>query len=165
MTATMGAVHVHSAPSALCPHVEWALGGVLGTPARLQWTTQPAERGSYRAEAQWRGPVGSAAKMASAMRRWERVRFEVTEDATAETEGERYSYTPGLGVFHANTSRNGDIVVHEDVLRRAARHADPAELRRALERALGQPWDAELEVFRVARDAVGAEVRWLHRVS
>lgn len=164
MTATRGVVHVHSAPSALCPHIEWALGGVLSAPARLKWTPQPAERGSYRAEAQWRGPVGSAARMASAMRRWERVRFEVSEEATAESEGERYSYTPGLGVFHANTSRNGDIVVHEDVLAKVARLSDPGELRRALERALGRPWDAELEVFRAVPTA-GADVRWLHRVG
>ncbi|MGH3424385.1 MAG: DUF3145 family protein, partial [Nocardioidaceae bacterium] len=26
--ATRGVVYVHSAPSALCPHVEWAVAGV-----------------------------------------------------------------------------------------------------------------------------------------
>ena len=29
-TATRGVLYVHSSPSALCPHIEWAVGGVLG---------------------------------------------------------------------------------------------------------------------------------------
>lgn len=164
MTMTGGVVQIHSAPSALCPHIEWALGGVLGVPAGLTWTPQPAERGSYRAEAQWRGPVGSAARLASAMRRWDRLRFEVTEDATDDAEGERYSFTPTLGVFHANTSRSGDLLIHEQVLRSVLMLPDAAQ-RAALERAMGQPWDAELDVFRAATHDDGGGVRWLHRVG
>src|SRR5215218_7956369 len=30
MSTTRGVLHVHSAPSALCPHVEWAVGGIFG---------------------------------------------------------------------------------------------------------------------------------------
>ena len=32
-SATCGVLYVHSAPSALCPHIEWAVGGVLGAVA------------------------------------------------------------------------------------------------------------------------------------
>ncbi len=167
MTTTRGVVHIHSAPSVLCSHIEWALGGVFGTPAELVWRPQRAERGTYRAESEWRGAPGSAARLASAMCRWERVRFEVTEEATAHTEGERYSYTPSLGVFHANTSRSGDVLVHEELLRAAMlKHRDPVALRAELDKLLGTPWDAELDVFRAAVDvAAGADVRWLHRVG
>lgn len=166
MPLTQGVVSIHSAPSALCPHIEWALGGVLGVPAGLHWTPQPAERGAYRAEASWRGPVGSAARLASAMKNWARVRFEVTEDATVDSEGERYSYTPALGVFHCNVSRNGDVLVHEERLRTAVlRHRDAAELRHALDQLMGTPWDAELDVFRAALADDGADVRWMHRVG
>lgn len=167
MTTTQGVVHIHSAPSALCPHIEWALGGVFGAPSELVWTPQPAERGTYRAETSWRGPVGSAARLSSAMRAWGRVRFEVTEDATASTEGERYSYTPSLGVFHANVSRSGDVLVHEEQVRQAmALHRDPLTLHAELDKLLGTAWDAELDVFRAAIDvADGAAVRWLHRVG
>ncbi len=164
MEKTRGVVHVHSAPSALCPHVEWAVGGVFGVPADLDWLPQPAERATYRAEIAWHGPVGSAARLASAMRRWERVRFEVTEEATASSEGVRYSYTPALGVFQATLSHNGDVLVHEDRLRLAMmRDRDPSALASALDELLGTPWDAELDVFRAADD--GAPVRWLHRVG
>jgi len=43
-------LYVHSAPSALCPHVEWAAGGVFGMPIHLDWTPQQIERASYRAD-------------------------------------------------------------------------------------------------------------------
>lgn len=165
MTTTRGVVWIHSAPSALCPHIEWALSATLGASAELHWTPQPAERGTYRAEASWRGPIGTASAMASAMKRWDRVRFEVTEDATATSEGVRYSYTPALGVFQAAVSRNGDVLVHEERLRQAMfAHRDPAELRRALDVLLGAPWDDELDVFR-AGVADDSGVRWLHRVG
>ena len=36
--------------------------------------------------------------------RWPRLRFEASEEGSAHTEAERYSYTPTLGVFHALTS-------------------------------------------------------------
>ncbi len=164
MTTTGGVLHIHSAPSALCPHIEWAVGGALGVRAELQWHEQPAERASYRAELTWRGPVGTATRLASTLKRWQRLRFEVTEDATAESEAERYSFTPGLGVFHATVGLHGDIVVPEDRIRHAIAGArDAAELRERLDELLGSAWDAELDVFRQAAD--GVPLRWLHEVG
>ena len=43
---TRGVLFVHSAPSALCPHLEWAVGGVLGAAVSLEWSPQPAQAGS-----------------------------------------------------------------------------------------------------------------------
>ena len=65
-TATRGVLFVHSAPSALCPHVEWAAGGVLGNAVNLEWTPQPAQAGTYRAEYSWTGDAGTAAAVTSA---------------------------------------------------------------------------------------------------
>ena len=164
MSKTRGVVYIHSAPSALCPHVEWAVGSVFGMPFSLDWTAQPAERSTYRAELSWTGPAGSAAKLASALKGWQRIRFEVTEEATLGTEAERYSYTPQLGVFHAITGLHGDIMIPEDRLRQAvvtdARGG--RGLAESLEELLGKAWDDELETFRHAGD--GAPVRWLHEV-
>ena len=64
---TRGILYVHSAPSALCPHIEWAVGGVLGVAVSLDWTPQPAQPGSYRAELSWTGVAGTAAAVASGM--------------------------------------------------------------------------------------------------
>lgn len=165
MTVTRGVVHIHSASAALCPHVEWAVGGAIGAPVRLDWRPQPAEPGSLCAEYSWSGPVGTATRLASVLKRWTRVRFEVTEEATAASEAERYSYTPTLGVFHATVGLHGDIVVPEDRLRHAMIEACAGgrPLDEAIDALLGGPWDDELEVFRHAGD--GAPVRWLHRVG
>ena len=164
MSSTRGVLYVHSSPSALCPHVEWAVGGVFGMPVRLDWTGQPVERAAYRAEYSWQGPAGTAGRLASALKGWQRLRFEVTEEATSTTEGERYSYTPALGVFHAITGLHGDIMIPEDRIRHAVRTASRGgrDLGQALDELLGRAWDAELEPFRYAGD--GAPVRWLHEV-
>src|SRR4051794_9956391 len=77
---TRGVVYVHAAPSALCPHVEWAVGGALGMPVTLDWTPQPAAPGMFRAELSWQAKPGTGAALASALRDWMHLRFEVTEE-------------------------------------------------------------------------------------
>ena len=163
-TATRGVLYVHSAPSALCPHIEWAAGGVLGNAVSLEWTPQEAQAGTYRAELSWAGEAGTAAALASALRGWNHLRFEVTEEPTAGTEGSRFSYTPDLGVFHAVTGVHGDIMIPEDRLKAAVVKAALGDttLNNEIDKLLGKPWDDELETFRYAGD--GAPVRWLHQV-
>ncbi|MEL4358434.1 MULTISPECIES: DUF3145 domain-containing protein [unclassified Luteococcus] len=162
---TRGLLFVHSTPSALCPHIEWAVEGVLGAPAHFDWTRQPAQPGTLRAELAWGGPAGTGARLASAFLAWQRIRFEVTEDAGPTGEGSRWSYTPSLGIFHAATTVSGDITVPEERIKLAiAEDATGAKpLRIALDDLLGTPWDDELEVFRHASE--DAPVRWLHRAG
>ncbi len=162
--ATRGVFYVHSAPSALCPHIEWAVGGVLGAPTSLHWTLQPAQPGTYRAELSWTGEAGAAAAITSALRGWNHLRFEITEEPTPATEGARYSFTPDLGVFHAVTGLHGDILIPEDRLKAAVVKAAVGDTTLVLEidKLLGKPWDDELETFRHAGE--GAPVRWLHQV-
>ncbi len=163
--ATRGVVYVHSAPPALCPHVEWAVGGVLGVRVTIDWTPQPAAPGTVRGELSWQADAGSGARLASALRDWMHLRFEVTEEPSAGAEGERWSSTPTLGLFHATTGVHGDILVREDRLRAALARAasDPAtSVVEEMQGLLGKAWDDELETFRYAGD--GAPVRWLHQV-
>ena len=56
--STRGVIFVHSSPTAVCPHVEWAISGVLGTRVSLEWTAQPAAPGLLRTECTWSGPAG-----------------------------------------------------------------------------------------------------------
>jgi len=130
----------------------------------LTWTAQPAASGTYRTELSWQGDVGTAARVASALRGWNHLRFEITEEPTAGTEGERYSYTPALGVFHAVTGIHGDLMIPEDRLKAAVVRAALGEgtLDVEIDKLLGRAWDDELETFRYAGD--GAPVRWLHQV-
>jgi hypothetical protein len=137
---------------------------VLGNAVSLEWTPQPAQAGTYRAEFSWLGDPGTAATVASALRGWNHLRFEITEEPTASTEGGRYSYTPDLGVFHAVTGIHGDIMIPEDRLKAAVVKAAAGEttLENEVAALLGKPWDDQLETFRYAGD--GAPVRWLHQV-
>jgi len=161
---TRGVLFVHAAPSAICPHVEWAAAGVLGVRINLAWTPQPASPGTYRSELSWQHDAGTAARLASALRGWPMLRYEVTEEPSTGHEGARYSYTPELGIFHAVTGPHGDIMIPEDRLRAALLKSSLGEgaLDVELHRLLGREWDAELEPFRYAGD--GAPVRWLHQV-
>lgn len=161
---TRGVLYVHSAPRALCPHVEWAVAGVLGTRVNLDWIRQPAAPDTWRAELSWQGEPGIASQLASALRGWRLLRFEVTAEPCATAEGERYSATPRLGIFHAVTGMHGDILIPEDRLRAAVARAQrgESELAAEIDKLLGKPWDDELEPFRHAGE--GAPVRWLHQV-
>jgi hypothetical protein len=163
-SSTRGVLYVHSAPSALCPHLEWAVAGVLGTAVNLEWSPQPAQAGTYRAELSFAGEMGTAAAIASALRGWNHLRFEVTEDPTATSEGARFSYTPDLGVFHAVNGLHGDIMIPEDRLKAAVVKSAVGDvsLLQEIDKLLGKPWDDELETFRHAGE--GAPVRWLHHV-
>ncbi|AWE42568.1 MULTISPECIES: DUF3145 domain-containing protein [unclassified Actinobaculum] len=163
--ATRGVIFIHSVTPAVQPHVEWAVASVLGYEPHFEWTRQPALPSMNRAETSWTGEAGTGAMLASALGGWEHLRFEITEDPTAVSEGGRWSCTPGLGIFFAQTDMTGNVVVPENRIRAALDQAgeDSAELRRLLDVALGQAWDDELEPFRYA--GAGAPVRWLHRVG
>src|SRR6478735_9387899 len=145
-TSARGVIFIHSAPRALCPHLEWAVGRVLGRGVSFDWADQPVLTGSRRAEFYWEGPAGTGAALATAIRGWEHLRFEVTEDPTPRSDGGRWLHTPGLRIQYALEISG----------------SDPRELNRELQVALGSAWDEELEPFRHASD--DAPVVWLHKV-
>ncbi|MFT0848073.1 DUF3145 domain-containing protein [Actinomycetaceae bacterium L2_0104] len=163
--ATRGVIFIHSVTPPVQTHVEWAVSSVLGYQVHFEWTGQPAQAGMNRAEFSWTGESGMGAMLASAIKGWEHLRYEITEDPTPVSEGGRWSFTPGLGVFYAQTDLAGNVVVPENRIRSAIERSqgDPGELQALLDVALGQAWDDELEPFRYA--GAGAPVRWLHRVG
>ena len=161
--STRGVIFVHSSPTAVCPHVEWAISGVLGIRVSLQWAAQPAAPGLLRTECTWSGPAGSAGALAGALRAWPMLRFEVTEEPSPGVDGERICYVPTLGLWRGRTSANGDIVVGEDQLRVLLGGASGSQVRDQVDALLGSAWDAALEPFRLAGD--GAPVTWLHQVG
>ena len=122
-------------------------------------------KGAQRAEFYWEGDRGTGAALASALRGWEHLRYEVTEDAGLGTDGGRWLHTPDLGIFYAQTDTVGNIVIPEDRVRYAidVAGANAIELHRELRLALGQAWDDELEPFRHASDH--NSVIWLHKVG
>lgn len=162
---TQGLVVVHSCPAAVCPHVEWALGAILGEPVTLTWGVQPALAGSLRTEMAWAGPVGTASRIASALREWHYLRFEVTEHATATSDGARFMCTPDLGMHHSAVGMHGDLMVHENRLGAVLERAIKGQvvIEEEIAALLGMAWDEELEPLRQAGD--GAPIRFLNKTG
>ncbi len=160
---TTGVVYIHSAPVALCPHVEWALSSTLNARANLKWSAQEAAGArTQRATVDWAGPVGTGARLVNALREWSAVSFEVTENASDGVDGERFSYVPGLGLWRGAMSANGDVILGEMELRSMLdAQPDSVGLAGAVEAALGTAWDVALEPYRIG--SVGAEVTWLQQ--
>ena len=113
---TRGVLFVHSAPTALCPHVEWAIGSVVETD-RLEWTLA-CRPGMFRAELLGQEPrhggsIGfRSARLGAPALRGHRGR-------QPGIDGGRWLHTPDLGIFLAVTDVHGNIVVPEDRIRYA----------------------------------------------
>jgi hypothetical protein len=104
-----------------------------------------------------------AAKLAAALRAWPMLRFELTEDGTSFSDGERLAYVPGRGFHRSVIAANGDVVVGEERLRGLlSRARSTEEFAHGLHELLGSSWDAELEPYRAAGD--GSPVTLLHKV-
>ena len=85
--------------------------------------------GQLRAVTNWLGPVGTAARLANALRSWPAPRFEVTEDPSAGVDGQRFCHTPQLGLWSGSMSANGGTIAREMRLRApvdggGSRHSD-----------------------------------------
>lgn len=160
-----GMIYIHSSLTALCPHVEWAIGRVLGRPVSMQWLPQPHDEGTLRTELHWTGPHGTGARLASSLHGWDDLRFEVTEDPGADWDGGRWMHTPSLGIFYAQTDTSGDTVVPEERIRACLETAgaNPFDMQREFRLLLGSAWDDELEQYRRAGD--DSPVVWIHRVG
>jgi hypothetical protein len=161
---TRGVVYVHSVPPAICPHVEWALSDVLGTRVSLSWTEQHAAPGQLRASVSWTGEPGTGGRLARALRKWQMLRYEVTEEASPGSDAERICHLPGRGFWRAALSASGDVVLGASQLADLmARSSGMDDLASRISAALGMDVDAELEPYRVAGD--GTPVTWLHQVG
>jgi hypothetical protein len=109
-------------------------------------------------------PQGTGPRLASALRGWVHLRYEVTEEPSPGYDGGRWCHTPELGIFHCAIDTHGNYLIPEDRIRAALNTGgDLVAMRRQLDLALGQAWDDELEPFRYA--GAGAPVRWLHQVG
>lgn len=168
-TPSKGVVFIHSCPRAVTSHIEWALAKAIGAEFTkdftIEWSVQPVEPHTVRAEIIWTGPQGLGAQIASSLLAFKNIRYEVTEDPSPGREGERFAATPSLGLFRASIGHHGDVMVHEDRLRSVLAQADATgeNMAEEIKRLLGSPWDAELEAFRVAH--ADSNIRVLHHVS
>lgn len=156
-----GTLFIHSTPTALCSHIEWAADAALAMPEGLRWSPQPVEPGTWRCETPWRGGVVAAGHLVSTLAAWGRVRLELTVESGAQPR--RWSVTPDLGIFSALTDEAGSVLVDEMRLRSAmsAARRGGQRLDDLISDALGEPWDVELEAYRACDPSL--DVAWLTR--
>ena len=142
-----GFLTIHSAPSALRHHIDWAIQTVLGNWIKLSWNPQPLMPGTFRTQLEFRGAQGAAAQIASALRSWHYLNFEVIEGS--ELGGELFRFTPELGIHRAIVDQSGAVLVDENQLSAILVNTfDEDAIREGIAVILGNSWEVELDRFR-----------------
>lgn len=161
--SSQGMVFIHAAPRALLPHLEWAIGRILGGHRGVSW--QHLRDNLFHAELGWTGDEFTGSDLVSELLGWGSALFEITQDPSGLSDGLRWSYTPKLGLFQTQIDSAGNILVNEFQLKLALEESgsNAFELQRRMRLLLGAPWDEELENFRAAGEL--APVIWLRSVA
>lgn len=145
--AVRGQLRIHSAPSALRSHIDWAIQDLLGTRVRCEWTPQMLKAGTYKCVLAWRDRVGASAEIASVLRSWHYLSFEVQEDGIDG--GEIFRFTPELGIHRAMTDLAGAVIISENQIDLVLKtNFDEDSIRKGLALIIGSAWENELERFR-----------------
>jgi hypothetical protein len=144
-----GFLTIHSTPSALRHHIDWAIQAVLGTWVKPTWSPQPLIPGSYRTQLEFRDRQGAAAELASSLRSWHYLNFEVIENT--DNGGELFRCTPELGIHRALVDQTGAVILSENQLDTVLKNSfDEESIRDAIAGLLGNSWEQELDRFRSA---------------
>ena len=142
-----GVLTIHSAPSALRDHIDWALADLLGSTVRCDWTPQMLKAGTFKCTLTWRDRQGIAAAVASALRSWHYIYFEVHEDTNDG--GELFRFTPELGIHRAVTDLTGAVLIGQNQINAVLTESfDEESIRAGLALIIGNEWESELERFR-----------------
>ena len=135
-----GYLLIHSCPMALIRHVEWSIESVLGR-VQIDWRCQPLAAGTQRTQVEWRSNKNLSAELASALKSWHYLRFEITSG------NQMFRHTPDLGMHRSQIDEMGNILLTENQIKFAMSKSDE-QLRETLDVALGTEWEVELERFR-----------------
>jgi hypothetical protein len=142
-----GFLTIHSAPSSLRHHIDWAIQTVLGNWIKMSWNPQPLMPGTFRTQLEFRGSQGAAAEIASSLRTWHYLNFEVIEGS--ELGGELFRFTPDLGIHRAVVDQSGAVLINENQLHKVlAESFDEESIRDGIAAIMGNSWELELEPFR-----------------
>jgi len=125
---------------ALIRHVEWSIESVLGR-VQIDWRNQPLAAGTQRTQIEWRAIKDLSAELASALKSWHYLRFEITSG------NQMFRHTPDLGMHRSRIDEMGNILLTENQIKFSLAKSDDA-LRESLDVALGTEWEVELEPFR-----------------
>jgi len=142
-----GSLTIHSCPSALRHHIDWAIQGVLGNWITVNWIVQPLMPGTFRMQLEFRDKSGAASEIASALRSWHYLNFEIIENN--ENVGELFRFTPEFGIHRAIVDQSGAVLFTENQINHVLSESfDEESIREGVSQILGTPWEVELDRFR-----------------
>ena len=146
-----GRIHIYSAPAALTQHIEWAINQHLNQVVKITWLSQPLLPGCLAADLEYKSKLPVAAKIATALKGWHYIRFEIRQINLSTTDAVLYRVTPDLGLHQASLASNGDVVINENQLSQIINNSYSHKMLKSnLENALGINWEIELEPYRLA---------------
>ena len=103
--------------------------------------------GTFRTQLEFRAPQGAASEIASLLRSWHYLNFEIIEGS--ETGGELFRFTPELGIHRAVVDQSGSVLINENQLTTLLSSSfDEDSIREGIARLMGNSWELELERFR-----------------
>lgn len=144
-----GRISIYAAPKPVLTHIQWSISEVLGRPYELRWDSQPLTPAMWRTHLSWNGTLGIGAKLASSLRGWHYLQFEIYEAAINGSDGSIYLYTSDLGLFRGNIGPHGDIMINEHQLQSIVnRNLKESDICEEIEKLLGKPWNDSLEPYR-----------------
>lgn len=146
---THGTLTIFTAPRAVLKHIEWGISEALGFPISLQWEVQPLVSGTFQSSLNWRGGMGAGSRIATHLRGWHYLRFELFEPPSHGSDGSLFLFDPELGLYRGDVGPHGDIIVNENQINQILRdHIKESDITEKLERIIGRPWDVSFEPFR-----------------
>jgi len=162
-TFDTGLVAIHAAPSDYLSRIDTLLSEMALISAAHRWRPltgyavhtldQTTRSLLFSLDFTFDASVVDATRIASELAGIQRIWFEVSTPPNEDDLGQRFAFTPVLGIFHSQLDQGGNQVFGENQLLAAIsastfRPAD--ELRLALESLLGVAWDQQLEPLRRA---------------
>ena len=146
-----GRIDIYSAPAALTQHIEWAINQQLNQVVKIAWVKQPLLPGSLAMALDYKSQLPVAAKIATALKSWHYIRFEIRQINLQTSDATLYRITPDLGLHQASLASNGDVVINENQLNQIINNSYSHKMLQSnLESALGNQWEIELEPYRLA---------------
>lgn len=156
--ASHGTITIYSAPKPVLRHIEWTIGNLLGIPISLNWKVHRLSPSTMWSELHWNGKYGIASQIASELKGWHYLKFEIYESAKNGSDGSLYMYTPELGMFFSHVGPHGDVMINENQIQTIIReNVSEVDVIEKLERAIGKPWDDALEPFRRSPNELAEE--------
>jgi len=158
-------LRIYACPKILCSPTEWSLSQIFNEKIELNWTTQNLLPNHFSADLNWISKLDIAPKIVSSLATWSKLRFEVIQTPSNDVVGQRFSVTPELGIFRADTNSLGETLLTESRISSAILRTlqENTSIEQELDFMLGKPWDNDLEPFR--NNQLDSCVKWITKTG